>query len=106
MSLIDINTLFFKYKETNPFSVQINHLLIQKEQHVFLEGPSGCGKTTLLNLMTGLCAPQSGSIHILNTDITSLPAIKTDQFRADHFGIIFQQFRPLSFVSYYESFFI
>ena len=32
--------------------------------HTCLMGPSGCGKTTLLRLLMGLTAPDSGEIHI------------------------------------------
>ena len=103
MSLIDINNLFFQYKESEPFCIKLDGLSIQKQEHVFLEGPSGCGKTTLLNLITGLCSPQSGTINILDTDIASLPAIKADLFRADHFGIIFQQFNLIPYLSVIEN---
>lgn len=37
---------------------------VQAGEHWTLLGPSGCGKTTLLKLMAGLYAPQSGSITI------------------------------------------
>lgn len=36
-------------------------------------GPSGSGKSTLLNLIAGFENPQSGSISIGDSDITSLP---------------------------------
>lgn len=37
-----------------------------------LIGPNGAGKTTLFNVLSGLLAPQSGSMHFANEPITGL----------------------------------
>jgi len=37
-------------------------------------GPNGAGKTTLFNLLTGFLKPTSGTIHLLDQDITHTPA--------------------------------
>lgn len=44
----------------------------------FLLGPSGCGKTTLLRSVAGFYTPDSGTIHIGDTDVTHLPAHQRD----------------------------
>jgi len=53
-------------------------------------GPSGCGKTTLLHLLAGLRSPTSGSVKVLDTEITKLSSDKLDNFRGQNIGMIFQ----------------
>lgn len=42
-------------------------------------GPNGAGKTTLFNLLTGFLKPTSGTIHLLQQDITHAPAYRIAQ---------------------------
>lgn len=58
---------------------------------LMITGSSGTGKTTLLHLLGGLLKPRSGAITIGETDITNLSARKSDKFRGQRIGIIFQQ---------------
>jgi len=41
------------------------------ERHALI-GPNGAGKTTFINLLTGVLAPSSGSIHLDGIDITNM----------------------------------
>ncbi len=41
-----------------------------------LLGPSGCGKTTLLNIISGIVAPDAGSVRLGTTNITPIPPEK------------------------------
>ncbi len=99
MSLLQVENLYFKYDTDRHFSLNINQFSVNQNSHVFIEGPSGCGKTTFLNILTGLLKPIDGHIHMTGTDITTLSAVKRDQFRADHFGIIFQLFNLIPYLS-------
>ena len=80
-------------------TLNIPLLEVEKGEHLFLHGPSGTGKTTLLNLLTGINKPQSGLVEILRSDIAQLSESKRDRFRADHLGVIFQQFNLLPYLS-------
>ena len=102
-ALIQIKSLEFSYPNDPGFALNIPSLSIEKSDRVFLEGPSGCGKTSILNLMTGLMLPQAGTIDVLGSDITQLSAVQRDRFRADHFGIIFQLFNLIPYLSVIEN---
>jgi branched-chain amino acid transport system ATP-binding protein len=47
---------------------------MQRGEILGVIGPNGAGKTTLINLVSGLYAPTSGSIHFKGRDITAMPA--------------------------------
>jgi len=49
-------------------------------------GPSGCGKTTLLKLIAGFLAPQSGRVDIDGADVTATSV------RSRQCGIVFQSY--------------
>ncbi|TGN40616.1 ABC transporter ATP-binding protein [Marinobacter confluentis] len=68
-------------------------------KHLFLQGPSGSGKSTLMSLIGGLIIPSSGSVHVLGTDLASLTGGQRDRFRADHMGVIFQQFNLVPYLN-------
>ena len=55
-------------------------------EFVVLLGPSGCGKTTTLRIIAGFIEPTSGSVHLGERDITSLPPWKRNA------GLVFQSY--------------
>ncbi len=61
-----------------------------------LWGPSGCGKSTMLNLISGLLRPDSGTIEIDGEQIQNLREGQLDRFRGERFGFIFQTFNLLT----------
>lgn len=55
------------------FVVNGVHLAFYKGEAVGLLGPNGAGKTTCFGLMSGLLAPDAGSVFFNRADITNLP---------------------------------
>ena len=49
-------------------------LLVRRGEFYALLGPNGAGKTTTLRLVTGLLAPDAGSIEVLGIDLATAPA--------------------------------
>ena len=52
------------------------NLYIKEGEFITFLGPSGCGKTTLLRLIAGFLAPDSGVITLDGKDISELPPHK------------------------------
>lgn len=68
---------------------------IADSEQVALIGESGGGKTTLLHLIAGLLAADSGSINVNGTELTKLSEQGRDRFRASVIGYVFQTFNLL-----------
>src|ERR671923_2204325 len=47
---------------------------VEPQEVVGIIGPNGSGKSTLFDLVTGMHAPDSGSIRLLGRDVTGHPA--------------------------------
>ena len=65
-------------------------LHIDKGEVVSIVGPSGAGKTTLLQIIGTLDKPDTGSVHVDSTDVTTLSQKALADFRNRHLGFVFQ----------------
>jgi len=81
------------------FGIEIAEFDLSARERVLLLGPSGGGKSTFLNLVAGIAPPSRGRIDVLGTDIGRLRGARVDRFRVDSFGIIFQMFNLLPWLS-------
>lgn len=82
--MLDINQLRFAYSvEDKPmeFSLRVN-----AGEVLSVIGPSGAGKTTLINLIAGFLAPQSGEITVHGQSINTMTVAQRPV------SIVFQQF--------------
>ena len=54
------------------------HIEIFDGEFFSLLGPSGSGKTTCLKVIAGFEVPDSGTIHLFDEDVSSIPPFKRD----------------------------
>nr|WP_231741462.1 peptidase domain-containing ABC transporter [Paucibacter sp. KCTC 42545] len=59
---LELRDVSFRYADGEPLVLAHCSLRIEPGESVAIIGPSGCGKTSLLKLMLGIHAPQSGAI--------------------------------------------
>ncbi|HEX7763422.1 MAG TPA: ABC transporter ATP-binding protein [Cellvibrio sp.] len=100
---ISMQSIQFSWKGNASAGLDIEQLQIARGEKIFLYGPSGSGKTTLLNIVAGVITPTQGKINLLGKDITRLSSRQRDQFRAQHLGIIFQQFNLIPYLNVTEN---
>ncbi|WP_255731640.1 ABC transporter ATP-binding protein [Phaeobacter sp. B1627] len=96
MSLEDV---CYRWGGRASFALNIPHFQLSKAGSVLLLGESGSGKSTLLSLVCGTITAQRGTVRVGGTDIASLSAGARDRFRAEHIGLIFQQFNLLPYAT-------
>lgn len=78
-------------------------LSIRQGEFVAIIGKSGNGKSTLLNMITGIDRPTSGSVTIAGTGLHSLPAKRLAPWRGMNIGVIFQFFQLLPTLTLLEN---
>lgn len=101
--LVALSHVTFRWPGQATDTVEIDRLRLHPGEHLFVRGPSGSGKTTLLNLLAGIHTPTTGTIELLGTDLGTLSPSRRDRFRADHIGVVFQQFNLLPYLSTLEN---
>jgi len=88
---LTLSSLTHEYRregETNNFVLGPVNLTFRPSEIVFFVGGNGSGKTTLLKLLTGLYAPESGTISI---DDTLVESENAEQYR-QYFSVVFSDF--------------
>ena len=97
--LISVENLNYSLGNNNKFSLKINKFILKKSDSFLIYGDSGAGKSTFLNLLSGTLRPQEGAINILGTNIVDSSSAVKDKIRGDHFGIVFQTFNLLPYIT-------
>jgi len=103
MNVIELQNLRYRWQGQTRDTLAIANLHVAQGEHLFIKGASGSGKTTLLNLLAGILTPTSGSLTILGQALHGMGSSARDRFRADHMGVIFQQFNLLPYLSVLEN---
>lgn len=96
--IISIDNLRFAWPGQAPM-LEIQQLQLQAGEHLFIQGPSGSGKSTLLNLIAGILGGFEGEISLAGQPLANLSERQRDRLRADHIGVLFQQFNLLPYLN-------
>jgi len=72
LGAISLKNIDFRYSDNDPFVLKGLNLEIPAGKMTAITGPSGGGKTTLMKLILGLYAPNSGAIEIDGTPLTDM----------------------------------
>jgi len=97
--MLSVHELRYRWPGASADCLDIAAFELPDASTVFLYGPSGCGKSTLLGLLAGVLVAQSGRVEFLGQDWATLPGGRRDARRADHVGVVFQQFNLLPYLS-------
>ena len=89
ISLKNISKSFSNNRKINVLK-KINYSFV-KGKIYSLVGPSGSGKSTILNILSLIDKPTTGSLLIGNTPINFNDNSKNDKIRSSKIGIIYQQ---------------
>lgn len=75
---------------------------LENGEFTYLIGQTGAGKSSFLRLIYRDLLPDSGSVHVADLDVTSLPDKKVPYLRR-RLGIVFQDFQLLPDRSVYDN---
>ncbi|MCD6524941.1 MAG: ABC transporter ATP-binding protein [Thermococcus sp.] len=79
------------------------NLTFEDGKFYIIAGASGSGKTTLLNILTGIDKPTKGRVIIDGRDITEMKEKELRRYRLENFGIIFQFFYLVPYLTGLEN---
>ena len=104
-SYIQLKSVSKKYSRGGEDLIVLDQLdlNIPDGDYAALMGPSGSGKTTILNLVGGLDVPDSGTVTVAETEVSSIPTRQLPAWRARHVGFVFQSFNLLPVLTAHEN---
>ncbi len=105
MALVELRGVFKSFRKGDETITPLDNidLDIHAGEFVSLMGPSGTGKSTLLNLVSGIDRPDSGTITVDGTEVNKLSRSKLADWRAANLGYIFQTHNLIPVLTAYEN---
>ena len=105
MALIKFVNVCKKYNTGDKNTIICDNfdLSVDKGELVAIMGKSGCGKTTLLNMIAGIEAIDSGDYFFDGTKVNIKTASDGVKFRRNRIGIILQHFALINDYTVYEN---
>jgi len=105
MPLVQLSNLTKTYQmgDISISALKDVNLEIEAGTFVSIVGPSGSGKSTALNLIGCLDLPSSGSIKVVDQEVSQLNKKQRAIFRGEHLGFVFQNFNLIPVLTVYEN---
>lgn len=105
MALVELRNVHKRFRKGDQTITPLDDISLDIEagEFISLMGPSGTGKSTLLNLVSGIDRPDSGTISVDGMDITQLSRTQLADWRAANLGYIFQTHNLIPVLSAYEN---
>jgi putative ABC transport system ATP-binding protein len=105
MALVELRGVSKSFRKGDETITPLDNISMDIEMGEFISlmGPSGTGKSTLLNLVSGIDRPDSGTITVDGTDVTILSRTQLADWRAANLGYIFQTHNLIPVLTAYEN---
>lgn len=94
-----IETIGLQKRFEGGSAISYKDLRFETGKSYVMLGASGCGKSTLLNMICGILTPSAGKVIIDGVDMSSQSQPDRDEFRVQHIGCIFQDFKLIEEMS-------
>lgn len=104
-SLVKLENVSKHFEEAGRERAVLNGVSVEFYEGEFsvILGRSGSGKSTMLNLISGIDAEDSGDIWIGDTKVSALNERERTLFRRDNLGIVFQFFNLIPTLTVLEN---
>lgn len=97
--VVRLENLSKRFSKDRPAIFEGVDLELRRGEYLAIMGESGVGKSTLLNLLAGLDAPDSGRVVLEGLDLSTLDDDATTLLRRRAVGFVFQAFHVLPYLS-------
>jgi putative ABC transport system ATP-binding protein len=97
--VVRLENLSKRFSKDRPAIFEGVNLELRRGEYLAIMGESGVGKSTLLNLLAGLDAPDSGCVVLEGVDLSTLDDDATTLLRRRAVGFVFQAFHVLPYLS-------
>jgi putative ABC transport system ATP-binding protein len=97
--VVRLENLSKRFSKDRPAIFEGVDLEIRRGEYLAIMGESGVGKSTLLNLLAGLDAADSGRVVLEGVDLSTLDDDATTLLRRRAVGFVFQAFHVLPYLS-------
>jgi putative ABC transport system ATP-binding protein len=105
MSLVEIKNVTKHYHKGGQTIKPLDGVTLDIEQGEFISlmGASGTGKSTLLNVVASIDKPDSGTVTVDGTEITTMSRTRLANWRAANIGYIFQTHNLIPVLTAFEN---